>query len=220
MLMFSLVGCASTSAGRVAQLQGAMSVAQNQVQTLEAIVEQCEAATQEAQAFLADPNLLPGVREKIVSQAAAVETQLQQYRPRLQALQSRIEQLQDLIAQAQAGEMDWAKEIQTYGQSITAGSAELPGPLGGYGALLGLALTFVGGVAGFFTRAKKAQADLDTHQQQTDNIVAGIVGSVNALLQSSAVPNPDAAKQVLQDYQTENCPEARAAVRKAQGLVS
>ncbi len=111
------------------------------------------------------------------------------------------------------------------------GSGALPAPFNAVSALAGLLTTLVGGVIGSVARSRKAQAqlaaqqdqaqaELAAQQKQTDDIVHGIVGSVNALIDSKVVTDPQEAKKILKEYQIENAPEARAAVRKAQGLSS
>lgn len=222
LLIGCISGCGTTPATRVAQVQGVLTAAQSQADTVREVVQQFQAAADQAKAILCDPNLPPSVRTKVQQEAAAVQAQLDKYQPTLAALETRVQKLQELLAQARAAgdDLDFGQELQTYGQGLSVTSGALPSPANAVVALAGAAMTLFGGVIGSVTRAKKAKADLVAQQEQSDKIVGGIVGSVNALLQSAAVTDPAAAKQVLKDYQVENAPEARAAVRKAQGLAS
>jgi hypothetical protein len=217
-----LAGCGSTSASRVAQVQTVLTVAQAQADTVRNVVNQFETAANEAQAILSEPNLPASVRTTILQKAVEAQAQLDKYRPTLASLETRVGQLQDLLTQAQAAgtDLDLGQELQTYGQGLSVTSGALPPPVDFIVGLIGVAMTLVGGAIGSVARAKKAKADLAAQQRQSDDIVGGIVGSVNALLASPAVADPAAAKAVLQEYQVQNAPAARVAVRKAQGLAA
>ncbi len=215
-------GCGLTPAQRVGLVQNALTATEAKAAPVREVVAQFDEAARQAQTLLADPNLPPAVRTKILEGAKVIEDQLVKYRPVLQSLDARVAKLQDLLAQAQAqgDDLDVGREIQTYGQGLTVGSGALPAPFNAVGALVGLATTLAGGVIGSVTRSRKDQAQLAAQQQQTDDIVHGIVGSVNALIDSKVVTDPDEAKKILKEYQIQNAPAARAAVRKAQGLSS
>jgi len=218
-------GCGTTPATRLAQAQAILAVAQLRTGDLAEVVGQFEAAAQQTRALLADPNLPAEVRTKAEAARSRIEAELATYRPQLEAMRVRLLKIQELIAQAEVSGSDvgLGQEIQIYGQGLTVGSGALPPPFNAYGALAGLLATIVGGVIGSVTRRRKDQAVLEQEkqqsQQQHEQVVQGIVGSVNALIESPAVPDAAAAKKVLQEYQVQNCPAARAAVRKAQGLI-
>jgi len=222
-VILSLVGgCDGTPQDRLAIMQSVLSTAQTQAGNVQNVVSQFEAAAADAKNLLSDPNLPAATREQVTGYIIQVDQQLAKYRPVLSGLQDAITKIQAQIAVAQAsGEnLDVGSEIQGYGQTITMGGAALPPPFNAYAALIGLGTTVVGGVVGSIARAKKDQAILSQQKQQADTVVQGIVGSVNELLHSDAVKDADAARQILKEYQITNCPEARAAVRQAQGTIA
>jgi hypothetical protein len=219
-------GCGTTPASRLAQAQSVLAVAQTRVGDLQTLVAQFEAAGAQAKSLLADPNLPPEMRTQVLAAGTKIEEELARYQPQLATLQTRIAKLEELIAQAQASgsEIGLGQELEVYGQGLLIGSGTLPSPVNAYTALAGVLATVIGGAIGSVTRGRQAQVQLQEEtaqvQQQNDTVIQGIVGSVNALIESDAVPDPAAAKKILQDYQVENCPEARVAVRKAQGLAA
>ena len=232
-VLLSLSGCGFAPQERLALMQSVLTATQAQAVNVQGVIGQFEAASADARKVLADPNLTPETRDRLLGYVAQIDQQLAKYRPTLAGLQDAVAQIQADIAAAQAAgeDLDVGTEIQTYGRAIGTGGAVLPPPLNAYAGLIGLATTLVGGVVGSVVRSRKdqavlaqqrqqAQAALQQQQVQADTVVQGIVGSVNALLASSAVTDAEAARQVLKDYQVANCPEARAAVRQAQGLMA
>jgi hypothetical protein len=232
-VLLSLAGCGTSPQERLALMQGVLTATQAQAASVQDVIAQFEGASADARKVLADPNLAPETRARLLGYIAQIDQQLARYRPMLSGLQEAVAKIQaDIAAAGAQGEnLDAGSEIQMYGHAIGMGGAALPPPLNAYAGLIGLATTLVGGVVGSVLRGKKADAQLAQQQQQAqaaltqqkaqaDTVVQGIVGSVNALLKSTAVPDPEAAKTVLRDYQVANCPQARAAVRQAQGSLA
>jgi uncharacterized membrane protein YeaQ/YmgE (transglycosylase-associated protein family) len=221
-ILLMVSGCGTTPQDRLAAMQSVLSTAQVQAGNVQNVISQFEAASADAKKILSDPNLPAATREQVTGYITQVDQQLAKYRPVLSGLQTAITKLQAQIAVAQAsGEnLDLGTEIQRYGQTIGLGGAALPAPFNAYAALAGLVTTVVGGVVGSVIRSKKDQTVLAQQKQQADTVVQAIVGSVNELLASNVVTDAEAAKKVLKDYQVANCPEARAAVRQAQGTIA
>ncbi len=74
-------GCGLTPAQRVGLVQDALTATEAKAAPVREVVAQFDEAARQAQTLLADPNLSPAVRAKILEGARVIEDQLVQYRP-------------------------------------------------------------------------------------------------------------------------------------------
>jgi len=204
-----LGGCGTTSDQRLAELQTAVTWTAEQSQRMEARIVLLQQALTSAQVLLADPNLAPATLVKLRDDITMIQAKLVAAQPVKKMLDQNLTAYQTRLAAALAsGPVDIATEAKTYGQGITAVSPILPAPWNAVAALLGVAVTAGGAVAGAFVKGKKDAG-----------AIAGIVTSVDALLQSDQIKDLEAAKNLLARAQVKT-PGAAEAVTAAKAAVA
>jgi hypothetical protein len=203
-------GCGTTSDQRIAALQRVVNATAEQSNQMDAKIVLLQRALASAQNLLADPNLASATLVNIRADVATLQAKLDAAKPVKQLLDQNLVAYQaQLTATLAAGPVDIATEAKTYGQGITAVSPILPPPWNALAALLGVAVTVGGAVAGAAVKGRKDAG-----------AISGIVASVDALLQSDQIKDLETAKNLLARAQVKTPGAAAmvAAAKEARGV--
>jgi len=197
-VLLNLFGCGTDSTQRVAlyrQAADKLSAASEQLDKQLVVIE---AVLQENRVLLADPNISGEVTEKIIvyiDQALAKKAEIEPVKAKVDTA---LDQIKTKLTEIEAGgEVDLSDELTAIGTMLTSTGTAAGGQYGPILVAIGMILPILAGAIASLKNAGNAKKQADESQKVTEKVIA----SVDSLLASPLVMEPEKAKELLKKDQ-------------------
>jgi len=195
---FGLAGCGMDSAQRVALYKQAADKLTTASEQLDEQLAAIETVLQESRIKLTDPNITNEVTEKIVAYIDQALAKKAEIVPVKAKVDTALGQIETKLAEIEAGgDVDLSDELSVIGTTLVSAGTAVGGQ---YGPLLAAAGSLIGiiatAIAGLIKVSKEKQK-----VRESEKTTKAVIASVNTLLTSPLIADPEKAKELLKKDQ-------------------
>ncbi len=164
--MFTLGGCESSSAQRIAQLQAAIAIAQQASAAYDAQAGAITASMPGLEQAMSDGNLPPEMRQKAIDTLNMLKGKLAMIQNEKVKVDNAIANYQKAILTIDTNAPNLNTELQIWGAGLQAG-APIAGPYAGWVYIIGLGLTTIGGIGAAMKKAADEKREREAKEKET-----------------------------------------------------